>query len=130
MKEENGVQITIPNEKSNSDEIRIEGKKEGVKKTVAEIKEIVRRLENEKTRELVISNRLHGQIIGKSGENTNKWRKEFPTVSINFPESDKGKSAADKESSKTSDVVTLRGDKKEVNINLFEVLIKLWIFTF
>lgn len=44
LKEDNGVQISILGESANSDEIRIEGKKESVKKTVATIKEIVTRL--------------------------------------------------------------------------------------
>lgn len=44
LKDENDVQISIPNESSNSDEIKIEGKKDGVQKSVAAIKEIVKRL--------------------------------------------------------------------------------------
>lgn len=113
LKEENNVQITIPNESSNSDEIRIEGKKDGVQKSVAAIKEIVKRLENEKSRDIIIEHRFHGQVIGKSGEHTQKWKKEFPTVSIVFPDA-----------TNKSDIVNLRGDKKEVD-KLYTVMSKL-----
>lgn len=44
IKEETGVQIIIPNEVTNSDEIKVEGKKEGVKKAIEEITEIVKRI--------------------------------------------------------------------------------------
>ena len=44
IKEETGVQITIPNESTNSDEIKIEGNKDGVKKAIAEISEVVKRI--------------------------------------------------------------------------------------
>lgn len=38
------MQISIPNEQTNSDEIKIEGNKEGVRKAIEEIEEIVKRL--------------------------------------------------------------------------------------
>ncbi|KAI1727538.1 KH domain-containing protein [Ditylenchus destructor] len=113
LKDENDVQISIPNENSNSDEIKIEGKKDGVQKSVDAIKEIVKRLENEKSRDIVIEHRFHGQVIGKSGEHTQKWRKEFPTVSIAFPDA-----------TNKSDIVNLRGDKKEVD-KLYTAMSKL-----
>uniref|UniRef100_A0A915E443 K Homology domain-containing protein n=1 Tax=Ditylenchus dipsaci TaxID=166011 RepID=A0A915E443_9BILA len=113
LKDDNDVQIAIPNETTNSDEIRIEGKKEGVKKAVAAIQEIVKRLENEKSRDIVIEHRFHGQVIGKNGENTQKWRIEYPSVSISFPDA-----------TNKSDIVNLRGDKKEVD-KLYTVMTKL-----
>lgn len=38
------MQISIPNEQTNSDEIKIEGTKEGVKRAIDEITEIVKRI--------------------------------------------------------------------------------------
>lgn len=115
LKDENDVQIRIPNEKLASDEIKIEGKKDGVQKTIAAIQEIVKRLENEKVRDIIIDHRFHGQMIGKNGscpsllhlflgENIQKWKSEFPSVSISFPDAHT-----------KSDVINLRGDKKEVD---------------
>ena len=104
LKNENDVQISIPDESKGSNEIRIEGKKDGVKKAIAAIKEIVQRLENEKSRDVIIEQRFHGQLIGKHGENINKWRQDFPSVTISFPDA-----------MMKSDIVNLRGDKKEVD---------------
>uniref|UniRef100_A0A914Y922 K Homology domain-containing protein n=1 Tax=Panagrolaimus superbus TaxID=310955 RepID=A0A914Y922_9BILA len=113
LKNENDVNINIPDESKGSNEIRIEGKKDGVKKAIAAIKEIVQRLENEKSRDIIIEQRFHGNLIGKHGETINKWRQEFPTVTVNFPNA-----------MVKSDIVNLRGDKKEVD-NLFTVMTKL-----
>jgi hypothetical protein len=113
LKDEHDVQIRIPNEKLASDEIKIEGKKDGVQKTIAAIQEIVKRLENEKVKDIIIDHRFHGQMIGKSGENIQKWKAEFPSVAIAFPD------AITK-----SDVINLRGEKKEVD-KLYTVMSKL-----
>lgn len=104
LKSDNDVQISIPDEKKGSDEIRIEGNKNGVKKVIASIKEIVKRVENEKSADVTIEQRFHGMLIGKHGENINKWRQEFPTVQINFPDVNN-----------KSDVIGLRGDRNEVD---------------
>ncbi|VDK29175.1 unnamed protein product [Gongylonema pulchrum] len=104
IKEETGVQITIPHEQTNSDEIKIEGNKEGVKRAIDEIEEIVKRLENEKTRDILIEQRFHKQLIGSKGETVQKLREQFPSVIISFP--DPGKK---------SDIVSLRGDRNEVD---------------
>jgi len=108
MKVDYEVQISVPDEKSHSNEIRIEGKKENVKKAIVAIQEIVKRLENEKSRDIIMEHRFHGQIIGKGGENMQKWRKEYPSVSISFPEA-----------TTKSDVVTLRGEKNEVCVGSY-----------
>lgn len=107
MKDEYDVQINIPGENAKTDEIRVEGKKDGVQKAIAEIQQIVKRLENEKSRDVIIEQRFHGQIIGKGGENMQKWRKEFPNVSVAFPDA-----------TTKSDIVSLRGDKNEVSCPL------------
>ncbi|CAG9535090.1 unnamed protein product [Cercopithifilaria johnstoni] len=104
IKDETGVQISIPNEQTNSDEIKVEGNKEGVKKAIEEITEIVKRIENEKTRDILIEQRFHKQLIGAKGEAVQKLREQFPSVIFSFP--DPGKK---------SDIVNLRGDRVEVD---------------
>uniref|UniRef100_A0A0R3RY71 Vigilin n=1 Tax=Elaeophora elaphi TaxID=1147741 RepID=A0A0R3RY71_9BILA len=104
IKDETGVQISIPNEQTNSDEIKVEGNKEGVKKAIEEITEIVKRIENEKTRDILIEQRFHKQLIGAKGETVQKLREQFPSVIFSFP--DPGKK---------SDIVNLRGDRVEVD---------------
>ncbi|ETN70747.1 hypothetical protein NECAME_14565 [Necator americanus] len=104
IKDETGVQISIPNEQTNSDEIIVEGKKEGVKKAVEEICAIVSKIENEKSRDIIIEQRLHKLIIGAKGENIGKIRDAHPNVVLSFPDVNK-----------KSDVINIRGDKSEVD---------------
>lgn len=104
IKDQHGVQITIPNEDTNSDEIIVEGKKDGVKKAVAEITAIVKKIENEKSRDIIIPQRLHKLIIGTKGSGVQVIRDSHPNVSVVFPDA-KSK----------SDVVNIRGDKAEVD---------------
>lgn len=104
LKDQCGVQISIPNESTNSDEIVVEGKKDGVKKAVAEIKAIVTKIENEKSRDIIIPQRLHKLIIGTRGSGVQVIRDSHPNVSIVFPDA-KSK----------SDVVNIRGEKTEVD---------------
>uniref|UniRef100_A0A1I7XUS0 Vigilin n=1 Tax=Heterorhabditis bacteriophora TaxID=37862 RepID=A0A1I7XUS0_HETBA len=104
IKEESGVQISIPNEQTNSDEIIVEGRKDGVKKAVQEIKAIVSKIENEKSRDIIIEQRLHKMIIGTKGENIAKIRDAHPNVVLSFPDVNK-----------KSDVINIRGDKIEVD---------------
>ncbi|WKX93414.1 hypothetical protein Q1695_011018 [Nippostrongylus brasiliensis] len=104
IKDETGVQISIPNEQTNSDEIVVEGKKDGVKKAVEEIRGIVAKIENEKSRDIIIEQRLHKLIIGTKGENIGKIRDAHPNVVLSFPDVNK-----------KSDVINIRGDKAEVD---------------
>lgn len=104
IKDETGVQISIPNEQTNSDEIVVEGKKYGVKKAVEEIRAIVSKIENEKSRDIIIEQRLHKLIIGAKGENIAKIREAHPNVVLSFPDMNK-----------RSDVINIRGDKAEVD---------------
>lgn len=60
--------------------------------------------ENEKSRDILIEQRFHKQIIGAKGESIQKLREQFPSVVFSFP--DPGKK---------SDIVNLRGDKNEVD---------------
>ncbi|KAJ1348733.1 hypothetical protein KIN20_004105 [Parelaphostrongylus tenuis] len=104
IKDETGVQISIPNEQTNSDEIVVEGKKDGVKKAVDEIRAIVSKIENEKSRDIIIEQRLHKLLIGTKGENIAKIREAHPNVILTFPDMNK-----------RSDVINIRGDKSEVD---------------
>jgi len=104
IKSETGVFVTIPPDDSRSDEIRLEGKKEGVLKAKEEIMEIAKRMENEKSRDIIIENRFHRSLIGTKGEAVRDIREKYPGVNIHFPEP-----------TRKSDVVTLRGPKEEVD---------------
>lgn len=105
IKQETGVSIKIPNEDSpNSNIIRLEGDPKGVQIAKDQLLEMATRMENEKTRDVIIEHRFHRQIIGAKGENIRKIRDEFNQVQITFP--DPGKK---------SDIVTLRGPKTDVD---------------
>ncbi|GMR35164.1 hypothetical protein PMAYCL1PPCAC_05359 [Pristionchus mayeri] len=104
LKDEHGVTINIPDEATNSDEISVEGKKEGVKKAIEEIKALVAKIENEKSKDLIIEQRLHKLIIGQGGKAINELRKQFPSVNFSFPDVNK-----------KSDIINVRGDRKEVD---------------
>ncbi|VDM37385.1 unnamed protein product [Toxocara canis] len=60
--------------------------------------------ENEKSRDILIEQRFHKQIIGTKGEAISKLREQYPSVVISLPDA-----------SKKSDIVNLRGDKNEVD---------------
>ncbi|CAD6197714.1 unnamed protein product [Caenorhabditis auriculariae] len=104
IKDQTGVQINIPNENTNSDEIVVEGKKEGVTKAVAEIKAIATKIENEKSRDIIVPQRLHKLIIGAKGEKLLKVRDAHPNVSVVFPDP-----------KEKSDIINIRGEKTEVD---------------
>ena len=60
--------------------------------------------ENEKTKDIIIEQRFHKNIIGAKGEKIREIRDKFNQVQITFP--DPGKK---------SDVVTVRGPKNDVD---------------
>jgi len=102
LKEETGVTINIPDEKSPS--IRIEGTPQGVEQAKAELLEMVAKMENERERDIIIEQRFHKNIIGAKGEKIREIRDMFHQVQITFPDS-----------SKESDVVKIRGPKQDVD---------------
>ncbi|XP_059138756.1 vigilin-like [Physella acuta] len=104
IKQETGVAIRIPSDGENSNIIRIEGDPQGVKTAKEQLLEMANRMENEKTRDIIIEHRFHRQIIGSKGENIREIRDKYNQVQITFP--DQGKK---------SDVVTLRGPKNDVD---------------
>ncbi|XP_053378526.1 vigilin-like [Mercenaria mercenaria] len=104
IKDETGVAIRIPSDSENSNTIRIEGEPQGVKKAKKELLEMASRMENEKTRDIIIEQRFHRMLIGARGEGIKTVRDKFNQVQITFP--DQGRK---------SDVVTLRGPKNDVD---------------
>ena len=69
----------------------------------AEFVELLKRLENERSKDVIIDQKYHSNLIGKSGKNLNEIRAKFNDVQIQIP------SQAEK-----SDVVTIRGNKLDV----------------
>jgi polyribonucleotide nucleotidyltransferase len=104
IKNETGVSIRIPPDNVNNSIIRIEGTPEGVACAKQQLIEMVEKMDNEKTRDILIDHRYHKAIIGTQGTNIREIRERFNDVQISFPDP-----------SKQSDVVTLRGPKAEVD---------------
>jgi len=69
--------------------------------------------DNERSRDILIENRFHRQLIGQKGESIKEIRDKFNQVQISLPDSDK-----------KSDIVTLRGPKQDVE-QCFQYLTKL-----
>jgi len=113
IKNETGTSINIPSDTDNSDVIRIEGSPEGVAAAKAEILQMAGKMENEKSRDIIIEHRFHKNIIGQKGEKVREIRDKFAEVQISFPEA-----------GKKSDVVTLRGPRVDVD-NCFNFLKKM-----
>lgn len=95
--------INIPDTAHGMTSIRIEGNKEGVQKAKSELEALVKKMENEREKDLIIESRFHRQLIGPKGESIQKLREEFSAVQISFP--DLGSK---------SDIVKLRGPKEDV----------------
>lgn len=100
MKEETGVLINI----DESGLIRIEGNRAGVDKTRQELEDMVKKLENEKEKDVIIEQRHYKSIIGTKGDKIKEIREKFNQVQINFP------SPGDKR-----DIVKIRGPKEDVD---------------
>jgi len=103
IKELHKVTVRIPPDHEKSNLIRIEGDPEGVQEAKKELLELASRMENERTKDLIIEQRFHRAIIGQKGENIKEVRDKFPEVIINFPDP-----------AQKSDIVQLRGPRTEV----------------
>ncbi|XP_078389931.1 vigilin isoform X3 [Cetorhinus maximus] len=103
IKEQCKVSVRIPPDNEKSHLIRIEGEPQGVQLAKKELLEMAVRMENERTKDLIIEQRLHRSIIGQKGEKIKEVRDKFPEVIINFPDP-----------AQKSDIVQLRGPKNEV----------------
>ena len=106
IREQTGAQITIPDSNSKTVEIiTIEGNDETIARANQELDQIIKKAiekEAQVTKDLVIEQRFHSQLIGTKGENIKEIRDKF-SVSITFPDS-----------SVKSDKVTIRGEKQDV----------------
>uniref|UniRef100_A0A3P9H6F2 Vigilin n=1 Tax=Oryzias latipes TaxID=8090 RepID=A0A3P9H6F2_ORYLA len=103
IKEMHKVTVRIPPDNEKSNLIRIEGDPQGVQEAKKELLELASRMENERTKDLIIEQRFHRAIIGQKGEKIKEVRDKFPEVIINFPDP-----------AHKSDIVQLRGPRNEV----------------
>ncbi|XP_056156348.1 vigilin [Lampris incognitus] len=103
IKEQYKVSVRIPQDAERSGLVRIEGDPKGVQLARRELIEMVQRMENERTKDLIVEQKYHRTIIGQKGEKIKEVRDKFPEVIINFPDP-----------AQKSDIVQLRGPKNEV----------------
>ncbi|XP_062305894.1 vigilin [Osmerus eperlanus] len=103
IKEQYKVSVRIPQDTDRSGLVRIEGDPKGVQLARRELIEMVQRMENERTKDLIVEQKFHRTIIGQKGEKIKEVRDKFPEVIINFPDP-----------AQKSDIVQLRGPKNEV----------------
>uniref|UniRef100_A0A8B9KCL4 Vigilin n=1 Tax=Astyanax mexicanus TaxID=7994 RepID=A0A8B9KCL4_ASTMX len=103
IKEQYKVSVRIPQDSDRCGLVRIEGDPQGVQLARRELVDMAQRMENERTKDLIIEQRFHRTIIGQKGEKIKEVRDKFPEVIINFPDQ-----------SQKSDIVQLRGPKNEV----------------
>lgn len=103
IKEQYKVSVRIAQDSERSGLVRIEGDPKGVQLARKELMEMVQRMENERTKDLIVEQKFHRTIIGQKGEKIKEVRDKFPEVIINFPDP-----------SQKSDIVQLRGPKNEV----------------
>ncbi|XP_013786055.2 vigilin-like [Limulus polyphemus] len=113
LKQETNAVIHIPSDSEHSNIIRIEGNPAGVAQAKQELLDMVHKMENETTKELIIEQRFHGNIIGTKGESIKDIRDRFNQVNVNFPEQ-----------GIKSDKVTIRGPKEDVE-NCYRYLAQL-----
>ncbi|KAL3046382.1 hypothetical protein OYC64_004399 [Pagothenia borchgrevinki] len=103
IKEQYKVSVRVPQDSEHSGLVRIEGDPKGVQMARRELIEMVQRMENERTKDLIVEQKFHRTIIGQKGEKIKEVRDKFPEVIINFPDP-----------AQKSDIVQLRGPKNEV----------------
>ncbi|KAF7705638.1 hypothetical protein HF521_020924 [Silurus meridionalis] len=103
IKELYKVWVRIPQDSDRCGLVRIEGDPDGVRQARRELVDMAQRMENERTKDLIIEQKFHRTIIGQKGEKIKEVREKFPEVIITFPDQ-----------SQKSDIVQLRGPKNEV----------------
>ncbi|XP_060810715.1 vigilin [Amyelois transitella] len=84
LKDETGVVINIENEGNHV--IRIEGSHQGVADAERELREMVMKLENERTKEVYVDHRYIKSLIGVRGEKIKEIREKFDRVLITLPD--------------------------------------------
>jgi rRNA processing protein Krr1/Pno1 len=103
LNKEHGVVIRVPSENSANNVVRIEGAPNCVAKAKEEFLELLKKLENERSKDVIIEQKYHSNLIGKNGKNLNEIRAKFNNIQIQIP------SQAEK-----SDIITIRGNKLDV----------------
>ncbi|XP_064543886.1 vigilin [Drosophila montana] len=103
LKDELKVNINIE-EREGQNNIRIEGPKEGVRLAQLELQEKIDKLENEKSKDVIIDRRLHRSIIGAKGEKIREVKDRYRQVTITIPTPQEN-----------TDIVKLRGPKEDVD---------------
>jgi predicted PilT family ATPase len=83
--------------------VRIEGPPDAVQKAKLEFLEMIKKVENERSKDIIIEQKYHSNLIGKNGKNLNELRAKFNDIQIQIPNQEE-----------KSDVVTLRGNKLDV----------------
>ncbi|MGH0182589.1 UNVERIFIED_CONTAM: hypothetical protein FKN15_010042 [Acipenser sinensis] len=123
MKEQYKVCVRVPQDVERSSLVRIEGELQGVQLARKELLELSARMENERTRDLIIEQRFHRTIIGQKGEKIKEVRDKFPEVRSGRYNSVKQRGVQHSENmviinfpdpAQKSDIVQLRGPKNEV----------------
>lgn len=112
LNKEHGVNIRVPSIEEKSNIIRIEGAPEGVKKAKLEFLELAKKVENERSKDIIIEQKYHSNLIGKNGKNLADIRSKFNDVQIQIPNQEE-----------KSEIVTIRGNKVDVE-NCFRYLQK------
>lgn len=100
----NETNVIINIEPNGSSTIKLEGTPEAVEAVKKELDELVKKMENEKERDINIEYRLHRNIIGSKGERIREIRDQFNQVQISFP--DHGQK---------NNIVKIRGPKEDVD---------------
>lgn len=103
LKDELNVNINIE-EREDQNNIRIEGPIDGVKQAQLELQEKIDKLENEKSKDVIIDRRLHRSIIGAKGEKIREIKDRYRQVTITIPTPQEN-----------TDIVKLRGPKEDVD---------------
>lgn len=85
LKDETGVVINII-ENENNNVIRIEGSHQGVADAERELREMVMKLENERSKEVYVDHRYIKSLIGVRGEKIKEIREKFDRVLITLPD--------------------------------------------
>ena len=69
-------------EGDNGSSIRIEGPKDSVEQAKKELQEKIEKLDNEKTKDVIIDRRMHRSIIGYRGETIRELKEKYAQVTF------------------------------------------------
>lgn len=103
LKDDLKINVSFENREGDN-HIRIEGPKEGVVQAQRELQEKIDKLENEKSKDVIIDRRLHRSIIGPRGEKIREFKERYGQVNIAIPSP-----------SENTDIIKIRGPKEDVD---------------